>query len=257
MSKLEQKFLKVPFEIKTIDNEDPDNFIFEGYASTFGNIDLGDDIVQLGAFQESLKLNPQVPILWQHQMGEPIGISIELREDNKGLFVKATLPKNDTMVNGRVMPQMKVGSIREISIGFFIRESSFNNDTQIRTLEKIALFEISLVTKAMNPQATVNDFKSFKETEVKSLKDIETFLKEGGMSRSDVKTLISNVKEFSNQRDADEEEVKQRDAETLKAKTEAEAKATEEVKAKEQREADIKNALTELQNLTTFIKTNK
>ena len=250
---LEKKHLVVPFEVKQIDNEDPDNFIFEGYASTFGNVDLGDDIVKQGAFLESLKLNPQVPILWQHKMGEPIGISIELREDNKGLFVKATLPKRDTMVSGRVMPQMEVGSIREMSIGFFIKEFSKNTDTGIRTLEKIALFEISLVTKAMNPQATVNDFKSFKEAEVKSLKDIETFLKEGGMSNNEAKSLISNVKEFSNERDAHEKA--QRDAEKLEleAETEAEAKAAEEVKGnilkklqKTEREIVLDTVLNEL-----------
>jgi HK97 family phage prohead protease len=216
MSLKNKHFLNVPFEVKQINNEDPDNFVFEGYASTFGNVDLGDDIVQQGAFLESLKSNPIVPILWQHKMGEPLGVSIELREDNKGLFVKATLPKGDTMVSGRVIPQMKIGSIKEMSIGFFIRESSFNTDTNIRTLEKIGLFEISLVTKAMNPQATVNDFKSFKEIEIRSLKDIETFLKEGGLSQNEAKTLISNVKEFSNQRDAEEKQKDQRDAEEKK-----------------------------------------
>jgi phage head maturation protease len=184
---LERKQLS--FEVKQIDREDPNYFTFEGYASTFGNIDLGDDIVAKGAFTESLKENPKVKVLWQHKMDEPIGVPQIMREDEKGLFVVANLPKEDQFVKGRVMPQVKIGSVAE----------------------KLDLFEFSLVTKAMNPQAQVTNFKSYKETEIKSLKDIEIFLKSGGMSQNGAKTLISNVKQFLNQRDVEERIKKQRD----------------------------------------------
>lgn len=147
-----------PFEVKKV-NEDNNIFTFEGYASTFGNVDLGDDIIVRGAFSSSLANNSQVPILWQHQMIEPIGISIELYEDDKGLFVKGNLPKEDTLVSGRIIPQMKVGSIREMSIGYFTKDSDMEKG--IRLLKEIELFEISLVTKAMNPQALVSGFKAF------------------------------------------------------------------------------------------------
>jgi HK97 family phage prohead protease len=159
---LEKKLFNCSFEVKQINDEDPTFFVFEGHASTFGNVDLGDDVVQRGAFADSLKQDAQVPILWQHSMSEPIGKSIELYEDNKGLFVKARLPKEDDLVKGRVIPQMKVGSIAEMSIGFFIVDSSIETreEKQVRLLEKIKLFEISLVTKAMNPQALVTSFKA-------------------------------------------------------------------------------------------------
>lgn len=147
-----------PFEVKKTQEEN-NIFTFEGYASTFGNVDLGDDIIVRGAFSNSLSKNSQVPILWQHQMTEPVGISIELYEDDKGLFIKGNLPKEDTLVSGRIIPQMKVGSIREMSIGYFTKVSDMEKG--IRLLKEIELFEVSLVTKAMNPQATVSGFKSF------------------------------------------------------------------------------------------------
>jgi HK97 family phage prohead protease len=206
-----KEFLNLPFEVKQINDEDPNFFIFEGYASTFGNVDLGDDIVEKGAFIDSLRKTPDVPILWQHNMGEPLGKSIELYEDNTGLFIKAKLPKKDTMVSGRVMPQMEVGSIKEMSIGFFIEDFEIKGETRI--LKKINLFEVSLVTKAMNPRALLTAFKSFKDIEIKSLKDIEAFLKEGGLSNNESKTLISKVKEFSLERDVEEKKKDQRDAE--------------------------------------------
>lgn len=147
-----------PFEVKATQEEN-NIFTFEGYASTFGNIDYGDDIIVRGAFANSLASNAQVPILWQHQMTEPVGVSVQLYEDDKGLYIKGNLPKDDTLVSGRIIPQMKVGSIREMSIGFFTKES--DNEKGIRLLKEVELFEVSLVTKAMNPQALVSGFKSF------------------------------------------------------------------------------------------------
>lgn len=196
-----------PFEVKKTQEEN-NIFTFEGYASTFGNVDLGDDIIVRGAFSNSLSKNSQVPILWQHQMTEPVGISIELYEDDKGLFIKGNLPKEDTLVSGRIIPQMKVGSIREMSIGYFTKVSDMEKG--IRLLKEIELYEVSLVTKAMNPQATVSGFKS-----MESIRDIEQSLKDMGLSNSEAKTLISKVKEFSSQRDAEEkahrdDEIKQK-----------------------------------------------
>jgi len=148
-----------PFEVKATSEED-NIFTFEGYASTFNNIDFGDDVVVRGAFANSLSKNSQVPILWQHQMSEPVGVSYQLYEDDKGLVVKGKLPKDDTLVSGRIIPQMKVGSIKEMSIGFMTKNFDMSKDG-VRILKEIDLFEISLVTKAMNAQALVSGFKSF------------------------------------------------------------------------------------------------
>ena len=62
--KIKKEIKRLPFEVKSL-SEEGDFFIFEGYASTFGNVDLGDDIIVNGAFSKSLQANPNVPILWQ------------------------------------------------------------------------------------------------------------------------------------------------------------------------------------------------
>ena len=97
---------RFPFEIKEF-NEEKEYYSFKGYASTFGNVDFGDDVVMQGAFQKSLSTNKELPILWQHNMSEPIGKSVTLYEDTKGLFIEAILPKDDDLVKGRVMPQIR------------------------------------------------------------------------------------------------------------------------------------------------------
>ncbi len=59
----------------------------EGYASTFGNVDLGLDIVDRGAFKKTLIEQVKVPILADHQPESHIGWNQEGTEDDKGLFV--------------------------------------------------------------------------------------------------------------------------------------------------------------------------
>lgn len=153
------EYINVPLEIKEIPDKDDNIFRFEGHASTFGNIDLVDDIVEPGAFRESLAKFMPV-ILWQHDRWEPIGMPEEIREDEKGLFMVGALPKEDTFVSGRVMPQMKIGSIKSMSIGFRPKKSDMDETTGIRRLIEIELREVSLVTFPANPMAMISGFKS-------------------------------------------------------------------------------------------------
>ncbi len=168
------QYMVVDVEIKSLHDENDGFFRFEGLASTFGNTDLVDDIVAKGAFKESL-LEKSPIILWQHDMFEPIGVPEEVRETSKGLFVRAKLPKSDTLVSGRVIPQIEVGSIRKMSIGFRTKESSFDETTGIRTLIKLDLREISLVTFPANPEAEITGFKGgFERIDTEKAKEITT-----------------------------------------------------------------------------------
>ncbi len=152
------QYLDVDFEVKQINDEDDEFFRFEGLASTFGNIDLVNDIVVRGAFVESLATKTPV-VLWQHRSDSPLGMPEEIRETEDGLFLRAKLPKSDSFVAGRVIPQIKVGSIRSMSIGFRIVEREFN-DEGIRLLKKVELLEVSLVTFPANELAMVSGFKT-------------------------------------------------------------------------------------------------
>lgn len=189
----EIQHIDVGFEIKQLDvDADPDFFIFEGLASTFGNIDLGEDIVQAGAFRESLEKELPV-ILWQHDRWEPIGVSIEAKEITEGLFIKGKLPRKDTFVSGRVIPQMDVGSVRKMSIGFIPVEVHLDNETGVRTLIKVILKEVSLVTFPMNPLANVTAFKCEvgQAKEIKTKRDFEKALRESGAFSREAATMLT------------------------------------------------------------------
>lgn len=155
------KKMVVPFAVKQMD-EDDDFYTFEGYGSTFDNVDLGDDRVMRGAFKDSIRecmeSGKMPPVLWQHDMHMPLGKYIEMREDERGLYVKGRMPKADDFVRGRVYPQMKAGSVGAMSIGY--RADEWEIEDGIRNLKKLKLFEISLVTMPMNPQAEVTGIKA-------------------------------------------------------------------------------------------------
>ena len=165
--KLYCKFLEVKF-----DDSDDEFFRFEGHAAVFDNVDRGNDVIKKGAFKKSiaaLKKNSVeivgtnmvklMPILWQHDPHRPLGSFVEIKEDDRGLFVKGIMPKSDTFVSGTVIPQLRAYSVSDMSIGFITVESSFDKD--VRVLEEITLFEASLVTIPMNPEANITTMKKF------------------------------------------------------------------------------------------------
>ena len=143
------------FEIKSFE-ENEEFFMFEAYLSTFGNVDRGGDVVVKGAFIESLKTH-QPSLFFSHHVDQPIGVFDELREDDIGLFVKARMPKTDVFVRERIIPQMRIGSIKHMSIGFGIED--WATDTEmvdgVRFLKKVTLWEGSLVTIPMNAEAQI------------------------------------------------------------------------------------------------------
>lgn len=154
--------LTFPLEIKEDGfGEDDDYFTFAGYASTFGNEDRGGDVVVRGAFGRCLagmrNNGRKIKVLWQHDMSQPLGVFTEMKEDDRGLYVEGRMPKSDAFVRDRVMPQMRAGSISDMSIGYVVRDYETNGN--VRELKEIDLYEVSLVTVPMNPLAMVTGFK--------------------------------------------------------------------------------------------------
>ena len=127
---------------------------FEGYASLFGVPDLSRDIVVAGAFRETiLKSGPEsVRLLWQHDPSEPIGIWTALQEDSKGLFARGRL--NLETQRGRELDALiRQGAVNGLSIGFRTKRARRNANGFGRDLLAVDLWEISLVTFPLLPDA--------------------------------------------------------------------------------------------------------
>jgi len=176
------------FELKAI-NEDG---TFEGYGSVFGVKDSYDEIVAPGAFADTLtnqkNAGTMPALLWQHRAGEPIGVYTSMSEDNVGLKVSGKLALK-TVRGAEAYELLKMGAISGLSIGFITREDSYDHLTHTRTLKKVDLWEVSLVTFPANDAARVQAVKGDEMTE----REFERLLtQDAGFSRSQARQIISS-----------------------------------------------------------------
>lgn len=166
---------------------------FKGYGSVFGNVDSYGEVVQAGAFADSLERikasGDPLPALWQHRAGEPIGGFDVLAEDEHGLQTEGWLLVNDIPQAKMAHTLMKRRVVKGLSIGYFVEASSLNEKTGIRTLEKLDLQEISIVTFPANAEAQVEQVKA---AGLKSIREFEGFLRDvGGFSAQRAKAIAS------------------------------------------------------------------
>lgn len=182
------------YEIKAVQEDG----LFSGYGSVFGNVDSYNEIVAPGAFAESLAetraKGRTFPVLWQHRSGEPIGNwNIDsLKEDERGLVGEGQLWLDDAPYARLAYRGMQAKAITGLSIGYYVREDSFDEKTRIRTLKQLDLVEISVVTAPANDDARIDAVKAvIAQGGLPSLKEFEQILREAGFSRSQ-STVIAN-----------------------------------------------------------------
>jgi len=187
----------IPLTLKAAPGDDG---AFEGYASVFDVVDLGADVVARGAFAKSIG-SRKVKMLWQHDTAQPIGVWDTIAEDDHGLFVKGRLIA-DVEKGREALALLKAGAIDSMSIGYrtIEAESATANGRGVRKLTEIDLFEISLVTFPMLPDAKVTDVKS-----ITTERDFEKFLRDAGYSRSEATAITLHGFKALRQRDADDE----------------------------------------------------
>lgn len=149
---LERKFCVLGGDVTVTDGS-----LIEGYASLFGACDQGGDIVEQGAYATSLvslaTRNSRVKMLWQHDPCQPIGVWDEVREDARGLYVKGRILTE--IEKGReAVALIQAGAIDGLSIGFRTRRAAKDGKGR-RVLTELELWEVSLVTFPMLPEARV------------------------------------------------------------------------------------------------------
>lgn len=119
----------MPLELKAGGSEGT----FEGYGAIFGNVDRDGDTVARGAFAESLKARLPM-LLWQHDTKAPIGRFDEVREDERGLYVRGRLSMSGR--GAEAYELLRMGALDGLSIGFVTREATRDSATGTRTILK-------------------------------------------------------------------------------------------------------------------------
>ena len=191
---------------------------FRGYASLFNRIDLGRDRVLPGAFRTSIRRRGAggVRMLFQHDPSEVIGTWRVIREDAAGLWVEGHLSP-DVAKAREVRSLMKAGALDGLSIGFHTVRARKDAATGVRSIVEADLWEISVVTFPMLPDARVSEVKGAKGTRIPratvrpggrvpralelapgrtrpapTLRDIERMLRrDAGLTRTEAKTLLA------------------------------------------------------------------
>ena len=135
--------------------------IIEGYASLFGEIDQARDMVMPGAFTQTLKQRGlrKIPMLFQHDPSEPVGIWLDLREDFRGLWARGKLIPD--VARGReLLALLRSGAIDGLSIGYRTVRGRIDPTTRIRKLHQVDLWEISIVTFPLLAGARIDAVKA-------------------------------------------------------------------------------------------------
>jgi len=183
---METKTMKVIAEIKAVDEKGT----IEGYGSVFGNVDSYSDVVVQGAFAKSIeeaKSTGRMPaMLWQHDQEEPIGVWTDLREDERGLYVKGQLA--DTQRGREARELIKLGALSGLSIGYTTRSYEVDKQNDVRLLTDLELWEVSPVTFPANSEARITGVKA---EAINTPKDFERFLRDAGFSRREAKQITA------------------------------------------------------------------
>lgn len=161
-----------------------DTGVVEGYGSTFGGPpDLGGDIVQPGAFIDSLtehKRKGTMPLMFfGHKASElTIGNWTDMAEDGKGLWVQGQLDMEDPYAQ-KIQRKLKQKQMRGLSIGYDVKSAEPDPKRNgVRLLKKLDLWEVSVVNLPMNPRAAIDTVKSWDDGEVPTVREFETFLRD-------------------------------------------------------------------------------
>ena len=173
-----------PLQIKSAEQDGT----FSGYAAVFGNVDLGDDIIQPGAFKQAkTTADGKLRIAMNHRLDQLAG-KASFVQDDYGLRVEGKLSLGVSYVKD-AYELMKDGVLNGLSVGFnILADGSVYEEREgrwVRVIRAAELWEFSLVPFGMNPEALVDSVKAA------SIRDFEAQLRSLGYSQTEAKALAS------------------------------------------------------------------
>jgi HK97 family phage prohead protease len=145
--------------------------LIEGYASVFDVVDSYKDVIAPGAFKRTLAAwkssGRKLPVLWQHDAYNPIGVTLDAVEDETGLAIKAQLITEVQQARDATA-LAKAGALGGMSIGFSIPNKAadgnpatvWDEERQVQIIREVRLWEYSLVTFPANEAATIDSVKA-------------------------------------------------------------------------------------------------
>ena len=166
------QFKSFEFDTKSVAEEaDDDGFVYiEAYASVFDNIDSHNDMIVKGAYSDTLKAwaakGAPIPSYYNHgafsnDPHDNVGFLAEAKEDDHGLKVRMALDVAHNAKAAYAHRLIKQDRMRELSVGYIAKswelldEEGKREWEYTRKLTALDLLEVSVVSVASNPLATV------------------------------------------------------------------------------------------------------
>jgi hypothetical protein len=183
----------LPIDLCELKFFDDDQWKVEGYASVFNSVDLVGDTILPGAFKKSLESGRRIGMQLEHLRWVTPGAWTDMYEDEKGLRVVGQLTRDHSVAKD-LRASMRHGTIRGLSIGFWIPAGGAEQKGDNRIISEVDLSEVSFTASPAEPKAELTAWKS-ELAGINSLSDFEAFLRDSGQfSRSMATALTSHLK---------------------------------------------------------------
>jgi HK97 family phage prohead protease/HK97 family phage major capsid protein len=152
LDSLFQKSTPLPTATETIDS-----IFIEGYANTT-DVDRSGDVIPKTVWEAGLQNYLKNPIiLAYHDHDEPVGRMVDYRIEDKGLFIKARI----SAAAEDVFNLVKDGVLTAFSVGFIIKDATYDSVTDLFIIKELELLEVSVVSVPANQDSTFSLSKSF------------------------------------------------------------------------------------------------
>lgn len=159
---------------------------FEGYLTVWGTVDDYNSTFTRGSFKKTIQeRGSKIKVMFDHE--HLIGSSIELREDDHGVYGKGKL--NLSVEKAKEAYEfMKDGTLEGLSFGFRTIKEGFANG--VRQIKEVQLYEYGPVTFPANEDALITDVRSqdFNESF-----DLEKLYEESYSLKSALQETLSDI----------------------------------------------------------------
>jgi uncharacterized protein len=184
-------------EIKDMDS---DRMTVTGYFASFGNMDYDDDIIMPGAATKTIaERGPmgsnEIFFLNQHNYAQPHGKPMILEAQERGIYFESKIAP--TSYGRDAMILYAEGIVVQHSIGFSTIKSDYDQQTGMRMIKEIKLYEGSNVTLGANPETPFTGFKSLTMAEINDqIAKMIKLLKDGSLTDEGFGRLEIALKQF-------------------------------------------------------------
>ena len=191
------------FKVKAEESEESGSGHFVGYASVFGNVDSYGEVMEKGAFSDTLKEweGRKIPVFYGHDLTNPennIGYVESAEEDDTGLLVRCVVDTEGPGNGPIVYKLLKEGRIDRMSFGFYVNDADHKGG--VTYIKKVSLLEVSVVPAPANPEAAITDVKSKKEADKMTPEEIAELV-----VKPIIEALESKLDEYFDEEDKPED----------------------------------------------------